>query len=82
METTLTETANAIQLAALTVEVSYLKAGLARLDVVNAAQSETLNRISSQLAEARGGWKTLMLIGGAAGTLGSAATWVVSHLKA
>lgn len=81
MEPTQIEHANAIRLAALTVEVAYLKTGLARLDVVNAAQSETLTRISNQLAEARGGWKTLMLIGGAAGTLGSAATWFFSHLK-
>lgn len=81
MESTSTERANAIQLAALTVEVSYLKAAVARLDVINTAQSEKLDRVLNQLAEARGGWRTLMLIGGAAGSIGSGITWIISHLK-
>lgn len=76
-----TEQHNAIQLAALTVEVSYLKVAVARLDAINTAQSEKLDRVLEQLAQARGGWRTLMLIGGAAGTLGSGFTWLVTHLK-
>lgn len=79
--TTQTERANAIHLAAMAVEVSYLKAAVARLDAINTAQSEKLDRVLEQLAQARGGWRTLMLIGGAAGTIGSGVTWLVSHLK-
>ena len=37
--------------------------------------------IASTLSEARGGWRVLMLVGGAAGALGSAVTWVASHLR-
>ncbi|MEG0082237.1 MAG: hypothetical protein RR775_10135 [Massilia sp.] len=81
METTRIERENAIQLAAITVEVAHLKVAFARLDAINTAQSQKLDQVLAQLAEARGGWRTLMLIGGAAGTLGSAATWLISHLK-
>lgn len=76
-----TEQQNAIQLAAMAVEVAYLKVAVARLDAINTAQSEKLDRVLEQLAQARGGWRTLMLIGGAAGSLGGVITWLVSHLK-
>jgi hypothetical protein len=33
-----------------------------------------------QMAEAKGGWKVLMLLGGAAATLGSGATWALTHI--
>lgn len=81
MEASLTAQANAIQLAALAVEVAHLKVAVADLRSTNASQSAKLDRVLEQLAQARGGWRTLMLIGGAAGTLGSAATWFFSHLK-
>jgi hypothetical protein len=81
METTRIERENAIQIAAMVVELTYVKVALARMDATNTSQSEKLERVLDQLAEARGGWKTLMLIGGAAGTLGSVATWFISHLR-
>lgn len=34
-----------------------------------------------QMAEARGGWKVLVAIGGASATLGGAATWALAHLS-
>jgi hypothetical protein len=82
MEASMTAQANAVQLAAITVEVAHLKVAVADLRSTNASQSAKLDQVLAQLAEARGGWRTLMLIGGAAGTLGSAATWFISHLRA
>lgn len=35
--------------------------------------------ISAALAEAKGGWRTLMWLGGAAATIGSLATWFFTH---
>ena len=35
---------------------------------------KSLQAIEVQLAEARGGWKTLLLVGGAAGAIGSGLT--------
>lgn len=81
MEASLSAQANAVQLAAITVEVAHLKVAVADLRNTNASQSAKLDQVLAQLAEARGGWRTLMLIGGAAGTLGSIATWIFSHLK-
>lgn len=79
--TTTTDQNNAIALAQLQVEVAYMKAAIARLDASNQELDQKLDQVLNQLAQARGGWRTLMLIGGAAGTLGSAITWLVSHLK-
>ena len=35
--------------------------------------------INSTLSEARGGWKFLMMFGGAAGSFGGLITWLVQH---
>lgn len=37
--------------------------------------------INKTLSEAKGGWKMLLAVGGAAGVVGSAITWVVGHWK-
>lgn len=72
---------NAIALARLEVEVTYLKAAVARLDQINTAQNEKLDRVLDQLAQARGGWRTLMLVGGAASSVGAGLSWLLSHLR-
>lgn len=76
-----TEQQNAIALAALQVEVSYLKVAVAEVRATNMLQNEKLDKVLAQLAEARGGWRTLMLIGGAAGSMGSAVTFLLSHAR-
>lgn len=38
-----------------------------------------MQAIRLQLAEARGGWRLLMLLGGGAATLGSGLTWAINH---
>lgn len=43
---------------------------------------KALAEINKTLSEARGGWKILMMIGGAGGAVGSFITWVVAHWKA
>jgi len=82
MEANRIESQNAIQLAALNVEVAHLKFSVSDLRATNAELDRKLDQVLAQLAEARGGWRTLMLIGGAAGTFGGAATWLFTHLKA
>lgn len=72
---------NAVSLAVLEIEVSYLKAGMADLKVTNSQQSAKLDAIINTMAEARGGWRTLLLIGGAAGTAGGFLSWAISHFK-
>lgn len=79
--TTTTDQNNAIALAQLQVEVAYMKAAIARLDASSQELDQKLDMVLNQLAQARGGWRTLMLIGGAAGSIGSGVTWLVSQLK-
>ncbi len=54
------------------------------LDAIAAEMKEVriaLAEINKTLSEAKGGWKVLMMIGGAGGAVGSFITWVVAHWK-
>ena len=82
MNGTSTEQQNAIGIATMQVEVAHLKVAVADLRATNAQQNEKLDRVLAQLAEARGGWRTLMMVGGAAGALGSGLSWILSHWRA
>ena len=76
-----TEQQNAIAVATIQVELAHQKIAIADLRATNAQQNEKLDRVLAQLAEAKGGWRTLMLVGGAAGSLGSVASWIISHWR-
>lgn len=43
--------------------------------------NQKLGHIETTLSEARGGWRALMLVGGASAAVGSAFTWAVQHIK-
>lgn len=62
------------QVASLQLQVSEFKAKQAQMDA-------KLDMVLDKLAEAKGGWRTLMLLGGAASTLGAAISWVAAHWK-
>jgi prefoldin subunit 5 len=49
-------------------------------NVALAAMSKELGDIKVTLSEARGGWKTLVFIGGAAASAATAVTWVLQHI--
>lgn len=54
------------------------------LDAIAAEMKEVriaLAEINKTLSEAKGGWKVLMMIGGAGGAVGSFITWIVAHWK-
>lgn len=68
-------------------EFGRLQAQVEQLLEANRINSETLATMSTalqaiqlQMAEAKGGWRTLMMIGGGAATLGGALTAAVQHL--
>jgi len=53
------------------------------MDDMRQSQKDLANKLDAVLtamSEARGGWRTLMMIGGASGTIGAAVSWVVQHL--
>jgi uncharacterized coiled-coil protein SlyX len=39
-----------------------------------------LDQLSHTMSEAKGGWKTLLWLGGMAATIGGLVTWAASHL--
>jgi hypothetical protein len=69
-----------IDISRLEVQVAHLSVSLADLQEVNKQQSDKIDKVLLALSEARGGWRTLMLVGGAASTAGAALAWVVEHL--
>lgn len=68
-----------ISIARLEVEVAHLRAGLVAVEESNQQLTVKLDQVLLTLSEARGGWKTLMVIGGAASAVGGLVTWLVQH---
>lgn len=67
------------ELAVHETEIKHLQADMDRLVADMEDIKKTLNSINATLAEARGGWKVLMMLGGAGGVLGSTITYFVQH---
>ena len=67
------------ELAVHETEIKHLQADMDKLVADMDDIKKTLNAISNTLAEARGGWKALMFLGGAGGVLGSAITYFVQE---
>jgi prefoldin subunit 5 len=67
------------ELAVHETEIKHLQADMDRLVADMESIKTTLNNINSTLAEARGGWKVLMMLGGAGGVLGSAVTYAIQQ---
>ena len=62
------------ELAVHETEIKHLQADMDRLVADMEDIKKTLNSINSTLADARGGWKVLMMVGGAGGALGAVVT--------
>lgn len=75
----------AVDIAVLQQEVKTLSRDMAELKATNKAQTEKLDQVLEKLSEARGGARTLMLIGGAgisiAATIGGAVAWALAHVR-
>jgi prefoldin subunit 5 len=67
------------ELAVHETEIKHLQADMDKLVADMDDIKKTLNAINTTLAEARGGWKALMFLGGAGGVLGSALTYFVQE---
>jgi hypothetical protein len=69
-----------IDIARLEVEVGHLTKSMADLQESNQQLTAKLDQVLLTLSEARGGWKTLMFVGGLASSLGAVMTWVIQHV--
>lgn len=62
-------------------EVAGLRRDNDRLLALVEKLSLQMDDVELRLSEARGSWKALMFIGGAAASLGSVGTWALTHLS-
>lgn len=63
------------------VQFGKLQATVETLEADMRDMKADVRLIRDAITEARGGWKTLLLIGGAAATAGGAVIWAVQHIK-
>lgn len=59
--------------------VDSLKKEVDDIKVNQAAMSVKLDLVLDKLSEAKGGWRLLMALGGAAATIGGLVTWFATH---
>lgn len=71
------EVQTARELATHAADIKHLQDDMDKLVASMLAMQGTLTTIEKTLSEARGGWKVLMMIGGAGGALGSALTQLI-----
>lgn len=69
-----------IAIGKLEVQVAHLTDSVAVLQESQQQLTAKLDQVLLTLSEARGGWKTLMVVGGAASTVGAGLSWAVNHL--
>jgi hypothetical protein len=62
---------NAQEFGRLQAEVSAQRRDLDRMATSLETMAQALEAVQHQLAEAKGGWKTLLMVGGAAATFGA-----------
>ena len=65
--------------AAHDVEIKHLQDDMERMIKEMAEIKKTLNAIDRTLSEAKGGWKTLVVVGGIASSLGATVAWRANH---
>jgi prefoldin subunit 5 len=68
------------ELATHASDIAHLQNDMDKLVASVADMQKTLSDIDKTLSEAKGGWKMLMLIGGAGGVLGAALTQILHAL--
>lgn len=68
-----------INIGRLQVEVAHLTQSMESLQESNKELTDKLDQVLLALSEARGGWRTLMLVGGAASSVGAFLAWAVTH---
>lgn len=78
METDALETVR--ELATHANEIKHLQSDMDRLVADMDAIKQTLETINETLATAKGGWKTLMAVGGLCTVLGGIVAWIFEHL--
>lgn len=69
-----------IAIAVLETKVEAQGKEIERLTKIVESMATKLDTVASTLTEARGGWKAMMLLGGAGATFGGLLTWAFEQL--
>ena len=67
-------------LAVHDVEIKHLQDDMDKMVKEMAEIKKSLALIQATLSEAKCGWKTLLMVGGAAATIGGAIRWLLQHM--
>lgn len=67
-------------LAVHDIEIKHLQDDMDKMIKEMAEIKRCLSAIESTLSEAKGGWKTLLMVGGGVATVGGAISWVIQHI--
>ena len=70
-----------VDIGKLEVEVQNLRDDIIDLKKLVEQLNTQMSKVTAQLSEAKGGWRMLMLLGGAAASLGAGVTWLITHMK-
>ena len=68
------------ELATHAADIRHLQDDMDKLVESMTAMQKSLAEINTTLSEAKGGWKVLMMIGGAGGALGAVLTQVIHSI--
>ena len=63
------------------IEYGGLKNEVAAIKLKQSQMDVKLDQVLEKLSEAKGGWRTLMLLGGAGATAGAVVPWLFEHMK-
>jgi prefoldin subunit 5 len=70
-----------VAIATLEVQFANMAAQLAELKQTLSSLNTKLDAVNTTLTEARGGWRTLMAVGGAAAAATAGLAWIGQHVK-
>lgn len=70
-----------VDIAVLQAQNKHLVDAIEDIRLSNAAQTLQLKAIQELLSEARGGWRMMMLMGGAGAMLGGVMSWIGQHIN-
>ena len=73
------EVQRAVELAVLRQQFLTLNAHVSSLEARIQTVDTKLDSVLEKLSEAKGGWRLLMAMGGAAATVGGLLTWFATH---
>ena len=72
---------NSVQIARLEEKFAAMRSDMVKMEGQLLDMTNKLDQVLAALSEAKGGWKLMMAIGGAAGALAAGVAWMISHVE-